>query len=626
MSELQSIESVLTQTARRQRWQRAWLALWKGMLVAGGVWLLALALYKLLPLPLPALAAAGVAGLVILPVAFWLGWRKEFSPQQTARWLDGQRHLKERLSTALEFSKDASHAEWEKLIVRDAAAHAAALNLRELLPIRLPRTSRWALLLLAVCAGLGFVPEHRSAAFRQRERDREIVRRTGEQLTDFARRTLEHPPALETAHKALDAVNELGEQFTKQTLTRADAVKELSNAIEKLQQQAKQLDKDPMFKRLPQAARAPGAENAGDGSAMQKQIQAMQDALGKAASNPDAVAKLKDDLAKQFDKAKSALEDSKLSEEEKRNLASALSALAQQADALGLQLPALEQAMAALADLGKMSELAKNLQQLQEQAAQLGKDLAEQLQRGQVEAAASTLEKMAKQLETPNLSEEQLKKIAAEVSKAMSAANQYGDVSDHFKNAMQKLQSSQNLGASKDLATAAAELREMSQYLTDARTLKAATDALLRAQLAMCSGQGLGQLGMPRAGQGGKPGRGVGTWADEQDDWLLPPTRGERWDNTGIERPDTKPRDPTDRGDGQLPDDLQATKIRGQFSPGASMPSITLKGLSVSGQSSVAYEEAVTAAQTEAQSALNQEKVPRAYQGAVKDYFNDLKK
>ena len=29
---------------------------------------------------------------------------------------------------------------------------------------------------------------------------------------------------------------------------------------------------------------------------------------------------------------------------------------------------------------------------------------------------------------------------------------------------------------------------------------------------------------------------------------------------------------------------------------------------------------------SDAQSALSQEKVPRAYQGAVKDYFDDLKK
>jgi hypothetical protein len=56
------------------------------------------------------------------------------------------------------------------------------------------------------------------------------------------------------------------------------------------------------------------------------------------------------------------------------------------------------------------------------------------------------------------------------------------------------------------------------------------------------------------------------------------------------------------------------------------MPSITLKGVSIKGQSKVDYEQAATAAQSDAESALSQEKVPRAYQGAVKDYFDDLKK
>jgi hypothetical protein len=56
------------------------------------------------------------------------------------------------------------------------------------------------------------------------------------------------------------------------------------------------------------------------------------------------------------------------------------------------------------------------------------------------------------------------------------------------------------------------------------------------------------------------------------------------------------------------------------------MPSITLKGVSIKGQSKVDYTESVAAAQSDAQSALSQDKVPRAYQSAVKDYFDDLKR
>jgi hypothetical protein len=48
--------------------------------------------------------------------------------------------------------------------------------------------------------------------------------------------------------------------------------------------------------------------------------------------------------------------------------------------------------------------------------------------------------------------------------------------------------------------------------------------------------------------------------------------------------------------------------------------------VSIKGTSKVSYQEAATAAQSDAQSALSQDKVPRAYQGAVRDYFDDIKK
>jgi hypothetical protein len=100
----------------------------------------------------------------------------------------------------------------------------------------------------------------------------------------------------------------------------------------------------------------------------------------------------------------------------------------------------------------------------------------------------------------------------------------------------------------------------------------------------------------------------------------------DRWDNSGIVRPEMAGKGLTDRGPGELSDALKPTKVKGQFSPGGQMPSITLKGVSIKGQSKVAYEEAAATAQSDAQSALSQEKVPRAYQGAVKGYFDDLKK
>jgi hypothetical protein len=161
----------------------------------------------------------------------------------------------------------------------------------------------------------------------------------------------------------------------------------------------------------------------------------------------------------------------------------------------------------------------------------------------------------------------------------------------------------------------------------DAQSLMATLDSLNQASLSIGSGQGWGSKTGNKPGynpNGKGPGGGVGTWSDSSAQW--DGQWSDHWDNSGINRPDQDAMGQTDRGEGELSDALKPTKVKGQFKPGGQMPSITLKGVSIKGTSKVAYEEAATAAQSDAQSALSQEKVPRAYQGAVKDYFDDLKK
>src|SRR4029434_2061386 len=82
----------------------------------------------------------------------------------------------------------------------------------------------------------------------------------------------------------------------------------------------------------------------------------------------------------------------------------------------------LKDLQAATTDLEKMRDMAKQLQQMQQQMEKLGKDLAEQLKNGQPEAAQMTLQKMVSKLNSANLSPEELKKMLEEVSKAVDPA------------------------------------------------------------------------------------------------------------------------------------------------------------------------------------------------------------
>ena len=88
----------------------------------------------------------------------------------TAIRANGRQHLQERLSTAWELAEKPAPAEWRELIVADAARLVSKLDPRQFLPFHLPRASRWTLLVLALAAGLGFIPEYRNKAFLQNQR------------------------------------------------------------------------------------------------------------------------------------------------------------------------------------------------------------------------------------------------------------------------------------------------------------------------------------------------------------------------------------------------------------------------------------------------------------------------
>ncbi len=440
----------------------------------------------------------------------------------------------------------------------------------------------------------------------------------------------------------MEAVTDLGDQLNKKSFTRSEALKDLANISEKLKDQLKEMGKDPALKRLEQAARASTGNDSQTAAGLQKQIESLQKQIGAPTGNPEALDQFKKNLEKLQEAAKGmADKNSPGTEAERQKLSESLSALSRQMQEMGLQLPQLDDAIKALAednpglvlkdlqaattDLEKMRDMAKSLQQLQQQMDKLGKDLAEQLKNGQPELAQATLQKMVQQLKSANLSKEQLEKILQEVSNAVNPAENYGKVSEHLKSACKAMKGGDNPGAAQSLAAAVSELDKLMQGLGDGQALMAELEALQKASLCVGTCQGWGKCNKPGFGKGGKPGSGVGTWADDSGaEWDGQVT--DRWDNSGIVRPDTDPRGHTDRGDGEMSDALKQTKVKGQYSPGGQMPSITLKGVSIKGQSKVQYEEAAAAAQSDAQSALSQEKVPRAYQGAVKDYFDDLKK
>jgi len=648
MSEFQIIQKTLERAARRRRWDRALRGLWKGLFLGALIWLGALAAYKLTPVPTATLLWIGMAAAACPLVALGAGFWHRPSLAETARWVDVKQNLRERMSTALEVAQSEEPGAWRDLVLHDAASHAQEIEPHKLVPLSLTKTARWAALLLAVAVGLGFVPEYRSRAQQQKQEDAKIIKEAGKQIAELTKRDLiQRPPALEPTKKSLESVTELGDRLEKMSLTRSDALKDLASASDKLKDELKQIAKDPALKKMEQAARSPGGRNGETAAGLQKQMEALQKQLSSQASNPEALDKLQKNLEKLQEAAKAlANKTGAEADADRQKLSAALSSLSQQSSEAGAGLPQLDEAIAALAanqtdrflkdldgamkDLDKLRDMKKKIEAMQAQAEKLGKDLAEQLKQGQAEAAADTLEKLAEKLKAANLSPEEMSKVLEEVSKALPEATEYGKVADLLKQAAQQMKSGDKPNASKSLADAAKELKDLMQQMGDAQSMMAALENLDKASMSIGQSKGWGMCQGKKPGYnpfGKNPGTGVGTWGQEGGEWIENFDDGSgNMDRSALNDRNQSGRGPTDRDQKDLSDVLKPDKIKGQFSPGGQMPSITLKGVSIKGTSKVAYEEAATAAQSDAQSALSQEKVPRAYQGAVKDYFDDLKK
>src|SRR5207247_104702 len=132
---------------------------------------LTLIAYKVFPLPSSALLAGTWIALAAWGLATLWGLWTLPSLLETARWLDRQTGLEDRLTTAIELSHSQAPPEWRELQLADAAAHAQKVNEKGLVSWRLPRSIRWTILLLLLGASLGFVPEYRSRAYAQKQKE-----------------------------------------------------------------------------------------------------------------------------------------------------------------------------------------------------------------------------------------------------------------------------------------------------------------------------------------------------------------------------------------------------------------------------------------------------------------------
>ncbi len=644
MSELENVTFLVAKAASRRRLQNAWSAFWKGVFISSLLCLVGIAIFKFTPLD-ESIIKGIITTVAVLPLAsFLIGWIKAPSLLETARWIDQEAGLKERLSTALELADKGDHSEWDALILQDASKHAKEVQPNTLLPFSLPKIARWTLVTLLAGASLGFVPEYRSPELLEEQRQAEAIKDTGKNLSRLAKRSLEQKdPVLPATEQSLTAIDELGKLFQKQQLSREQALRDLAKISDSVADQESDLRKDPALKRIQQAARQNSGANQSLDS-MQKEMADLQRQLDNKNLDSDKVSDLKDQLQKMQEEAASMANNGSQSNDSKMSeMANSMQSMMSEAEAMGINTSDLKSALEALknADVDKflkdldkalanvedMEKLAEKLGQMRQAMEKMGKDLPEQLEKGQASAAIQRLREMAKKLQSGQCTQKEADEIMKEISKSIDPSSPYGECQSHLQKASNNLQGGNKQQTSQNLADAADELEELMKKAGDLASLQEMMKALQASKMAVgnCQnwGQCLSQCNGNGSKPGGKPGRGVGTWGDDSLTGFFP--NGGLWDNTGIESKNLDPKGLTDRGDGAAPEGMTSSKVKGDFAAGAPMPSITLKNVSIKGTSKLEYEEAVTAAQSDAQSALSEERVPKAYRGTVRDYFDDLK-
>ncbi|MFM7215410.1 MAG: hypothetical protein ACKO3H_11100, partial [Verrucomicrobiota bacterium] len=542
------------ETARRLRLRRGWESAWTGSTWGLALLIAGVGIHKVVPLSQPLLV--GIASLpgIGAGVGFLLGAAKAIRPDAAARWLDARLGLHERIATALEIPSQGPVEAWHLLVVRDAAARCRDGEIRHLIPLRLPPNARWTALLATMLGALLLVPAYRPPERVQARQEAEAVRSAGRHLSEVTRKTLEESRRLaEPIRKELEQLEALGDRLQQASLTRDEALKEVSRASDRLREQGLDLARNPTLQRLGKAARAGGPDTG------RPRTDGRESGPNPGAADVESLRQQLDSLQKAAREAAEGMK-SGTGPDRHSDLATAAEQVLDAARELGLDLPALGKALQDLRDLqvdrflkdlenasrdlGELAERARR--QEGAEAGQVGRDLGQQLERGQIDAAIASLERLERLVEETRPGESGRAAGAEELRNAIPSAEGYGEVARHLQRALERSNGRDPAEARKELSDARKALEALRADLQDLQSLRSAMTALGKARQglsgASAEGGGKGAGGRSR----GRGRGGFGDWA-EDDPWRLPEEIAESWDNSGLSRADTASRGISDR-------------------------------------------------------------------------------
>ncbi|GGN99461.1 hypothetical protein [Saccharibacillus kuerlensis] len=536
----------------------------RGLLVGLAAAVLLLAAAYLFPLPNPALWALGcmLLGTVVGAASAYI---RPVGTEEAAKAMDRADPGEERrdlMTTALEFSdEDSSAAKWQRAQAETYGLEFAAQR-RERLPFtwKFGRSAAGSSALLAICALLLLLPNPMDDELRQRQQERAMIDTQQKKAEALAKELNEAPipPEARTplADSAANLAQELGDS------RRADeALSKMEEAMKKLGSQAEKASKQQQ-----------------EMEEWNRRLAAQQ-ALKEAAGQQSA------DASKRAEDLKNAM--SKLSEQQKQELANAMQNLAQQAPESGKQTAALQEALKKAAQ-----ELAASGQLSDEQIRELAEKLA---------AAAAESGSLGQQSELAAAAAAQLAQSGMEMAGQLTAAGM--SVSDAWGRG----------GTAEALASTGESAGEGSDGSNGKSGEGAAGEGA--GSGAGSSGQGQGQ-GSGSQGSGSGQGQGQGSGSGSGSGSGGSGTGqggGAGWGSGGRDLV-TTPREL--QGEGNIQSD-SGPSSGGDKQTGGVSP--TIDGVSRP------YEEVYGEYSTRAQESLDRSDLPQSVQGLVESYFTEIR-
>ncbi len=592
--------TAMIRAAQRRLWINRWLEHFGwSMTVAATAWLVFLIAVRLFGLAWPlGWTAIGTAGLGLVASIVWTAMRRA-TTLEAAVTLDKAAGLRERVSSGLACA--AGSDPFSQAVVADAERTARGLSVRHFVPIRVGRPVAFAA--GAAVVGLAMVwlfPKFdllgKAEAREQQSLKKQVLTQLKSEIAkpvEAMKNLIEGNPELKGL-KGLDELERLAKQENS-TLDPADlrreAIKKLDKVSDELKKQAaaeRYQQMQDMKNRLQEMGKPSDPK-----SPAGKLMQALSDGDFKQAQ--DEVQKMKDKLATAKREGKSEAEVKKMEKQ--------------------------------LDELAKKLEEAGGDKKLQEQMKQAGlseadmKRVLDALNKKDSKQLQQMMKELEKKLQQQGMSQQQIDKLKKEMQKSQQnkqSKNNLNKMSDAMKKAASQCKNGNSEGAQQQLDEAAEQLSEMEameQQLGEIESKMSELDDMKDKlgendsdkdgdqECKSCNGSGRRKDGSPcphcnGTGQCGGDGKNRGP--------------GGRGRGAG-DRP---------KGSGDVAFEKKRAKTHQRT--GVIISQWYIKGEQLKGEAKAEFEEAVQAAERDASDALDKDQVPRAYQKAVKTYFDRL--